>query len=53
MRTSGSHRIFNHPAIPGMLNFQPDGNKAKPYQVWQFIKLVEKYGLSLGDAEDD
>lgn len=36
-----------------MLNVQPDGNLAKPYQVGQFIKLIEKYGLRLGDAEDD
>ena len=53
VRTSGSHRIFNHPDIPGILKFQPDGYKAKPCQVGRFIKLVEKYGLRLGDAGDD
>ncbi|MEX2009693.1 MAG: type II toxin-antitoxin system HicA family toxin [Dongiaceae bacterium] len=55
-RTVGSHRIFNHPGLPGMLNLQPDGNKAKPYQVRQLVKLVEKYRLSLRagpTAEDE
>jgi len=55
-RTAGSHRIFNHPGLPGMLNLQPDGNRAKPYQVRQLVKLVEKYRLSLRagpTAEDE
>jgi hypothetical protein len=46
-RISGSHHIFNHPNLPGMLNFQPDGHQAKPYQIRQLVKLVEKYGLTL------
>ena len=55
-RTAGSHHIFNHPGLPGMLNLQPDGSKAKSYQVRQFVKLVEKYRLSLRagpTAEDE
>jgi len=32
-----------------MLNLQPDRGKAKPYQVRQLMKLVEKYRLSLAD----
>ena len=41
-----------------MLNLQRDGHQAKPYQIRQFVKLVEKYGLSLvtkgeRDAEDE
>jgi len=50
-RTSGSHHIFNHPDLPGMLNLQPDGHQAKPYQVRQLVKLVEKYGLILPHGE--
>jgi len=34
-----------------MLNLQPDGGKAMPYQMRQPIKLVEKYRLSI--AGDD
>jgi HicA-like toxin of HicAB toxin-antitoxin system len=51
-RTSGSHHIFNHPNLPGMLNLQPDGHQAKPYQVRQLVKLVEKYGLILPHGEE-
>ncbi len=41
----GSHRIHVKEGIREMLNFQDVGGKAKPYQVRQFIKIVEKYGL--------
>lgn len=53
VRTSGSHRIFNHRSLPGMLNLQPDGHQAKPYQVRQFVRLVEKYGLNIVDEKDE
>jgi len=41
----GSHRIYVLDGINEMLNFQNVGGKAKPYQVKQFIKIVEKYNL--------
>jgi hypothetical protein len=41
----GSHRIFIREGIREMLNFQNVGGNAKPYQVRQFIKIVEKYNL--------
>ena len=41
----GSHRIYVRKGIREMLNFQNVGGKAKPYQVKQFIKVVEKYNL--------
>ncbi|MDI6655333.1 MAG: type II toxin-antitoxin system HicA family toxin [Candidatus Hydrothermarchaeota archaeon] len=41
----GSHRIYVRTGIREMLNFQNVGGKAKPYQVRQFIKIVEKYNL--------
>jgi len=34
-----------------MLNFQNVGGKAKPYQVKQLIKIIEKYNL-LEEEED-
>ena len=46
-RTSGSHHIFNHPNIAELLNLQEVGGKAKPYQIRQFLKLVERYDLRL------
>jgi predicted RNA binding protein YcfA (HicA-like mRNA interferase family) len=46
-RTSGSHHIFTHPGVPELVNLQNVHGQAKPYQVRQFMKLVEKYNLSL------
>ncbi len=48
-RISGSHHIFTHPRIPELVNLQNVHGQAKPYQVRQFMKLVEKYNLSLGE----
>ncbi len=41
----GSHRIFVREGVKELLNFQDVRGKAKPYQVRQFIKLIEKYNL--------
>jgi predicted RNA binding protein YcfA (HicA-like mRNA interferase family) len=50
-RSSGSHRIFTHPDLKELLNLQEVDGKAKPYQVRQFLRIVEKYDLQLGDDE--
>jgi predicted RNA binding protein YcfA (HicA-like mRNA interferase family) len=51
-RHSGtSHRIYKHPRHPdARLNLQPVGGQAKPYQVRQFLKLVEEYDLLLREG---
>jgi hypothetical protein len=41
----GSHRIFMREGVKELLNFQNVGGEAKPYQVKQFLKIVEKYNL--------
>ncbi len=41
----GSHVVYAHPGIKEILNFQNVGGKAKPYQVKQFLKIVERYNL--------
>ena len=46
--SKGSHRIFVREGIKELLNFQDVRGKAKPYQVRQFIKLIEKYNLVEG-----
>lgn len=46
-RTSGSHHIYTHSAIPGMLNIQDVRGEAKPYQIRQFLRLVERYNLHM------
>ena len=46
-RVTGSHHIFAHPAIPELVNVQSVGGEAKPYQIRQFLRLVERYNLQL------
>jgi predicted RNA binding protein YcfA (HicA-like mRNA interferase family) len=46
-RINGSHHIFTHPNIPELVNIQNVKGKAKPYQVRQFLTLVETHNLSL------
>ena len=48
VRVSGSHHIFTHPAIRELVNLQDVAGKAKPYQVRQVLKLVDRYNLTLG-----
>ena len=50
-RVSGSHHIFAHPDVPVLVNLQEVGGQAKPYQIRQFLKLVEEYNLTLEDDE--
>lgn len=47
----GSHRIYVRDGVDEILNFQDVEGKAKPYQVRQLIKIIEKYGL-LEDGDD-
>lgn len=53
-RTKGSHHIFTRDDIMEILSIQPkkDG-KAKPYQIRQFIKLIEQYALELDEERDE
>ena len=48
----GSHRIYVRDGVEELLNFQEVNGKAKPYQVRQFIKIVEKYNLSEEESEN-
>ena len=48
-RISGSHHIFKHPGIPELINLQEVNGEAKPYQIKQFLRLTERYDLSLED----
>ena len=50
-RTRGSHHIFIHPEVPELVNLQEVSGYAKPYQIRQFLRLVERYNLTLGDKE--
>ncbi|MHB8576620.1 MAG: type II toxin-antitoxin system HicA family toxin [Dehalococcoidia bacterium] len=48
-RVRGSHHIFVHPDIPELVNLQEIDGQTKPYQVRQFLKLVERHDLHLED----
>lgn len=47
VRVTGSHHIFMYPGIPEQVNLQDVGGQAKPYQIRQVLRLVERYGLKL------
>ena len=51
-RVAGSHHIFYHPDIKELINLQEVNGEAKPYQLRQFLKLVEKYNLKLEDRDE-
>lgn len=46
-RIRDSHHIFEHPGVPEILNLQNHKGQVKPYQVRQFLQLVEQYSLEL------
>ena len=46
-RTDGSHHIFVHPDIPELVNLQEVKGQTKPYQMRQFLKLIEHHSLKL------
>ena len=48
-RTKGSHHIFSHPGIPELINLQEVHGQAKPYQIKQFLSLIERYNLEMED----
>ena len=47
LRTSASQHIFGKTGIPEQLNLQNVDGKAKLYQIRQFLKIVERYNLTL------
>lgn len=44
-RVKGDHFIYYRNDIPELINIQPDGNKAKGYQIKQIRLLFLKYGI--------
>ena len=47
-RTHGSYYIFKHRNIQELINIQNVRGKVKPYQIKQFLELIEKYDLQIG-----
>ena len=51
-RTHGDHHIFARHGIFEILNLQPRGRHAKPYQVKQVRGVILKYRLGGGTREE-
>jgi uncharacterized protein YbaP (TraB family) len=49
VRVRGSHHLYGHPGVLEILNLQDVNGQAKPYQMRQFLQLIEKYNLKLED----
>ena len=45
-RIKGSHHVFSKDGIEEIVNIQPAGRKAKPYQVKQVRHIIVKYKLA-------
>ena len=43
---SGSHQGYKH-FCGAVLNLQEKGGEAKPYQITQFLKIADAYGLTM------
>lgn len=46
-RIKGDHFIYYKNGVDEIINIQPDGNKAKPYQVKQVRNLILKYQMEV------
>ena len=50
-RIKGDHHIFTKDNVEEILNIQPRGSMAKPYQVKQVRNIILDYGL--GESTDE
>jgi virulence-associated protein VapD len=50
-RIRGDHHIYAKDGIEEILNLQPKGAKAKPYQVKQVRAVIVRYKLGVSDVE--
>ncbi len=48
-RTKGSHNIYKRAGISELINIQNFKGEVKPYQIKQFLSLIEKYDLKPED----
>ena len=47
MSEEGSHHIYGHSDVPDLVNAQNDDGKAKPYQIRQFLSIIEACNLRM------
>jgi len=46
-RSEGSHSIYKNSKINKWINLQNKNGEAKPYQIKQFLALIEQYNLEM------
>lgn len=51
-RIRGSHHIFTREGVPEILNLQPRGSQAKPYQIRQVRGVILSHHLA-GEPEEE
>ena len=51
-RIRGDHHIFTKNNVNEILNLQPIGSEAKPYQVKQIRNIILKYKLNFGEDNE-
>jgi predicted RNA binding protein YcfA (HicA-like mRNA interferase family) len=49
VRVSGSHHVFAHAGITELVNLQEVAGEAKPYQIRQLLRIVERHALHMED----
>ena len=49
IRIKGSHHIYARDDVYDLVNIQNFNGEAKPYQVTQFLNIIEKFNLILED----
>ena len=50
-RISGSPHIFKHPDVAELINIQNKKGNVPPYQVRQFLLLIEEYAITIDEDE--
>ena len=50
-RVRGDHHIFTREGVEEILNLQPKGSMAKPYQVKQVRNVILRYRFGVEDDE--
>jgi len=50
-RVRGDHHIFTRDGVAEIINLQPKGKKAKPYQVKQVRSILVKYRLGENNVD--
>ncbi len=50
-RVKGDHHIFTRDGVAEIINLQPKGTKAKPYQVRQVRSILVKYRLGESNVD--